>query len=124
MMPFTEKQRTLLLIILIIALVAAAFTAFLIASTREVGYIYVVYADENGFMGNINGLGRVYVEYPDAGERFDMFDTVRVTWRAENLREESGTVTSLTGNPDLYEFVIAPSSVRKSAPWLGEPLYD
>lgn len=124
MKHLTEKQRTALTVVLILALIAAAFIVFWIASSREVGYIYVAYTDENGFMGSINGLGRVYIEYPDANEKLEAFDTVRVTWKPEDLREESGTVTSpITGNPDMYEFIIAPSSVRKAIQWLGEPLY-
>ena len=124
MRKLTEKQRTVLTAVCILVLVAAAFIVFWTASARKVGYVYIAYTDENGFMGSINGLGRVYVEYADAEKDFDEFDTVRITWKTENLREESGTVINpISGNPDLYEFILKPSTVRKSIPWLGEPLY-
>ena len=124
MKKLTEKQRTVLTVSCILILVIAAFLVFWTSSSREVGYVYIAYTDENGFMGNIKGLGRVYVEYAGAEKDFDEFDTVRITWRTENLREESGTVINPTsGNPDLYEFILEPSTVRKSIPWLGEPLY-
>ena len=124
MRKLTEKQRTVLTAVCILVLVAAAFIVFWTASAREVGYVYIAYTDENGFMGSINGLGRVYVEYADAEKDFDEFDTVRITWKTENLREESGTVINpISGNPDLYEFILKTSTVRKSIPWLEEPLY-
>lgn len=124
MRKLTEKKKNALFLVIIIVLIAAALIMFWVASARRVAYVYVAYADENGFMGSINGIGRVYVEYPDANKKFDEFDTVRVAWKDKNLREESGTVTSpITGNPDLYEYVMDPSSARKSIPWLGEPLY-
>lgn len=124
MKKITEKPRTVLTLALILILILAALIVFWSASAKEVGYMYVAYTDENGFMGSINGLGRVYVEYPDAERKFDEFDTVRVTWKNKNLREQSGTVINpITGNPDSYEFIVAPSTARPSIPWLGEPLY-
>ena len=63
MKKLTEKQRTVLTVSCILILVIAAFLVFWTSSSREVGYVYIAYTDENGFMGNIKGLGRVYVEY-------------------------------------------------------------
>jgi hypothetical protein len=124
MKKLNEKQRTVLTVACILILIAIAFIVFWTSSAREVGYMYVAYTDENGFMGSINGLGRVYVEYEGADQDFDEFDTVRITWKTENLHEENGTIINpISGNPDLYEFVMNPSTARKSIPWLGEPLY-
>lgn len=94
------------------------------ASETDVVFVYVAAVTENGFVGSVNDLGRVFVEYSDNDTLIELFDTVYVKYNKENLEERQGTFTHITGSEDTYKYVIKdPITVRQSDPSKGEPLY-
>lgn len=92
------------------------------ADEPAVAYMYVSWADANGFCGGINGIkGKVYVQTPNA---YKPFDTVRIEYVPALLKEQSGTLDGGVGIADSYTWIIvSPVFTRHSDPEAGEPLY-
>lgn len=92
------------------------------ADEPTVAYMYVSWADANGFCGSINGIkGKVYVQTPNA---YKPFATVRIEYVPALLKEQSGTLDGGVGIPDSYTWIIAsPVFTRHSDPEAGEPLF-
>ena len=86
----------------------------------ETARMYVSYVDSRGFAGHIDGIGTVFVEYSDADKKIDVCDTVEIRFSEEALTAEIGSVTAITGNPFIYEWMITfPEKVTVSDPSTG-----
>jgi hypothetical protein len=118
------------MLILCLALFLIGLIILLGSMGKESAYVYVRYVDGEGIVGDVDGLGTVYFEMKGADESFELFDTLRVTWRKGTVREESGSVTDGKGQAVMehggqipYDCRIKVSTARRSIPALGEPLY-
>lgn len=92
------------------------------ADEPAVAYMYVSWADADGFCGSINGIqGHVYVQAPNA---YKPFATVRIEYVPALLKEQTGTLDGGKGYPGSYTWVItSPVFTRYSNPEAGEPLF-
>ena len=87
-------------------------------------YVYVAQVGEDYVIADIDGEGRVKIMCDAEGKGFEVFDTLKLTYRKSDLAVEEGTFTSLAGNTDAYDRVLTKAvSIRESIPVLGEPLY-
>ena len=87
-------------------------------------YIYVSQVGEDYVIADIDGEGRVKIMCDAEGKGFEVFDTLKLTYRKSDLAVEEGTFTSFAGNPDAYDRVLTKAvAIRESIPVLGEPLY-
>ena len=125
MKHLTNRQKTLLMLALVAILMATALLAFQLGSTRHTAYLYLFHVDASGFSARLEDGQLVYFHYPNASDRFKSFDTLRVTWRAKDQKEETYSFPSPHGGQtQICELqVLRVASARKTLPWLGEPLY-
>lgn len=88
-------------------------------------YIYVSQVCENYIIGGSSEIeGDMMIMCDAKGEGFQVFDTLKVKYRASDLLEKEGTYTAISGNPAIYQYELTNViSIRKSKPALGEPLY-
>ena len=114
-------KRSLLCLLCLCLLVSACFISC--GDRMVTAYVYVDYIGEDHVVGAIEGKGKVKI-LCDPGEDVELFDTLRIQYRASDLVQESGTYTAITGNPAEYEWVLNKvESIRQSKPGLGEPVY-
>lgn len=125
----TPRYRRVLLI-----LCAALFLLGLIIlignAGKESAYVYVRYVDGDGIIADVDGLGTVYFEMNNADESFEIFDTLRITWRKRGVKNEGGFAVDGKGQATMepgghipYDCRVKVSTARRSIPALGEPLY-
>ena len=123
MKKLTEKQRFVLVITLVLLLMAVAMIVFWVGSSRTVEYCYLQHVDENGFAAFVNGE-TVFFHYPGASEELRVCNTVRVVWWDKDvIREDYIFLDGVTGAERTAGIRVIRLSVRKTIPWLGEPLY-
>ncbi len=123
MKKLTEKQRFVLIVALVLLLMATAMIVFWVGSSRSVEYYYLQHVDENGFAASVNGE-TVFFHYPGASEELRVCNTVRVVWWDKDMIREDYTFSdAVTGAERTATMQVNEVSVRKTIPWLGEPLY-
>ncbi len=113
-------MKRILFIILAIVLCLSLFSGC--ATKKE--YCYVLGVAEDGFITNIDDLGRVFVKYENAQQHIKMFDTVVIKYNDVNLKETSGYI--VVGKHKIsYSYILEEvQSLRLSDPSKGEPLFD
>ena len=113
-------KRSCLCLLCLCLLVSACFVSC--GDRLVTAYVYVDTIGEDYITGTIEGKGNVKI-LCDPGENVELFDTLKIKYRASDLVQESGTYTAITGNPAEYEWVLNKvESIRQSKPGLGEPL--
>ena len=64
---------------------------------------------------------QIYVKYAKA-DRFEQFDTVIIEFSEDDLKPETGPISTFDGFEALYSYVLEnPKSVRLAGP--GEPIF-
>lgn len=87
-------------------------------------YCYVGYVDSNGFVADIGDIGKVYIEYPNAKEQIELFDTVVLEYYESKLTETDGTYIGVAGGTETYSYTLkSPKSLRVADPSKGEPVF-
>ena len=109
-------------------LLAALLCAFAFSGCAELHiketYGYVVYVMEDGFVADTNDVGCVLVTYANAQQIIGLFDTVRIEYDTNELKETSGTYIGLAGGQESYAYTLERvKNVRPSDPSKGEPLF-
>ena len=123
MKKLKEKQKTILSVSLVLLLTLCAFIIFWVGSHRTVQFEYLGHVDENGFSAYHDGE-LIYFHYPNASEEFRVCNTVRIAWWDRDMIEETYTYSdAVTGAEMTATVQVERISVRRTIPWLGEPLY-
>lgn len=87
-------------------------------------YCYVTYVTTDGFAANINDIGCVFIEYADAKDQIELFDTVVVEYHADDLIKENGSYIGVAGNEEVWSYRIKdPQNVRVADASKGEPVF-
>ena len=88
-------------------------------------YCYVVHVESNGFVADIIDVGVAYIEYSNANQEIELFDTVIIEYDEADLIEENGTYTGITGESASFSYKITNlNSVRVADPSKGEEVFD
>jgi len=122
-------KRLLSFVLMLVCVLAFSGCKDNIAKTKYKGdtaksYCYVSYVSSDGFVADINDLGRVFVEYANADDNIELFDTVIVEYSTDDLIEENGSYVAITGNEDHWSYRIQnPKKVRVADPSKGEPVF-
>ena len=88
-------------------------------------YCYVVHVESNGFVADIIDVGVAYIEYSNANQEIELFDTVIIEYDESELIEENGTYTDITGGSASFSYKITNlNSVRVADPSKGEEVFD
>ena len=85
---------------------------------------YVLHVKPDGFVAYINDIGEVYIQYPNALNQIEKFDTVIIEYYETNLIKTDGTYMDVSGERASYSYKIAnPKSVRVADPSNGDPVF-
>ena len=123
MKKLKEKHKTILSVSLVLLLTHCAFIIFWVGSHRTVQFEYLGPVDEHGFSDYHDGE-LIYFHYPNASEEFRVCNTVRIAWWDWNMIEETYTYSDAVTGAEMTATVrVERFSVRRTIPWLGEPLY-
>ena len=97
------KRFIAILLVLIAALPClSACSNATIVSER----MYVSHVDSMGFAAQIDGLGSVYIKYPNASSTINLNDSVSISYRSDRLHQEKGVINFVDGQAFTYEWVI------------------
>ena len=92
---------------------------------KKEAYCYVVHVESNGFVADIIDVGVAYIEYSNANQEIELFDTVIIEYDESELIEENGTYTGITGESASFSYKITNlKSVRVADPSKGEEVFD
>ena len=92
---------------------------------KKEAYCYVVHVESNGFVADIIDVGVAYIEYSNANQEIEIFDTVIIEYDEADLIEENGTYTDITGESASFSYKITNlNSVRVADPSKGEEVFD
>ena len=85
---------------------------------------YVLHVKPDGFVAYINDIEEVYIQYPNALNQIEKFDTVIIEYYETNLIKTDGTYMDVSGERASYSYKIAnPKSVRVADPSNGDPVF-
>ena len=88
-------------------------------------YCYVAHVDSNGFVADIIDVGVAYIEYSNANQEIEMFDTVIIEYEEADFIEENGKYIDITGQSASFSYKITNlNSVRVADPSKGEEVFD
>ena len=123
------KKKNIISVVIAVVLVLALMLSMVGCNTssddkkKEV-YCYVVYVESNGFVADIIDVGVAYIEYSNANQEIELFDTVIIEYYETDLIEKSGTYTDVSGERASYSYKITdPKAVRVADPSKGEPVF-
>ena len=92
---------------------------------KKEAYCYVVHVESNGFVADIIDVGVAYIEYSNANQEIEIFDTVIIEYDEADLIEENGKYTVITGESASFSYKITNlKSVRVADPSKGEEVFD
>ena len=123
------KKKNIISVVIAVVLVLALMLSMVGCNTssddkKKEAYCYVAHVDSNGFVADIIDVGVAYIEYSNANQEIELFDTVIIEYYETDLIEKSGTYTDVSGERASYSYKITdPKSVRVADPSKGEPAF-
>ena len=124
------KKKNIISVVIAVVLVLALMLSMVGCNTssddkKKEAYCYVVYVESNGFVADIIDVGVAYIEYSNANQEIELFDTVIIEYDEADLIEENGTYTDITGESASFSYKITNlNSVRVADPSTGEEVFD
>lgn len=97
-----KKYIAILLLLALVLPCLMACSDATVESTRT----YVSHVDSKGFAAQIDGLGSVYILYPNASETIRINDDVSINYRSDRIRQEKGIITFGGSQTFAYEWII------------------
>lgn len=124
------KKKNIISVVIAVVLVLALMLSMVGCNTssddkKKEAYCYVVHVESNGFVADIIDVGVAYIEYSNANQEIELFDTVIIEYDEADLIEENGTYTGITGESASFSYKITNlKSVRVADPSKGEEVFD
>lgn len=97
-----KKYIAMLLLIALLLPCLMACSDATVVSERT----YVSHVDSKGFAAQIDGLGSVYILYPNASDSIRINDDVSINYRSDRIHQEKGIVTFGDSQTFAYEWII------------------